>query len=123
MTQLLAIIATSLLVGFGGGWTVKDWKDGSKIKHLEWRAEVSRAANVECKADIADVRQSVAGMVKAAEDRAQKAESAMLKAEDKAAKHTAAAKAIREAPVRQDEPMCDAVFREQKEYVQARRDS
>lgn len=127
MKELLGIIALSLVIGlaigFGGGWTIKDWKDGSEIAALQSRVSVSNAANQKCETDIADVRRGVSGMVKAAEDRAKKAETAMLDAQSKATKHTVAAKAIREAPVRQDEPTCDAVFGEQMEYVQKRRDS
>lgn len=120
---LLAIIAASLFVGFGGGWMVNDWRNGEEIARLESRSAVAESSNQQCETDIADVRKGVAEMINAATERTKAAETAMVYAQAKAAKHVTAAKAIREAPVRQGEPMCDAVFREQLEYVQKRRDS
>jgi hypothetical protein len=64
-----------LIIGFGGGWTIKHWKDSGEIVHLKARAEVAEAKNEQCKIDVADVRQNVSGMVKAAEDRAKAVEA------------------------------------------------
>lgn len=102
---------------------VNGWRNGEEIARLGSRSAVAESSNQKCETDIADVRRGVAEMVNAATERAKKAEAAMLNAQAKAEKHVTAAKAIREAPVRQDEPMCDAVFREQGEYVQKRRNS
>lgn len=102
---------------------VNDWRNGEEIARLESRSAVAEANNQQCETDIADVRKGVAEMIDAATERAKKAEAAMLSAQDQATKHASAAKVIREAPVRQDESTCDAVFREQVEYVQKRRDS
>lgn len=120
---LLAIIAASLFVGFGGGWMVNGWRNGEEIARLESRSAVAESSNQQCETDIADVRKGVAEMINAATERAKKAEAAMIDGQAKAAKHVTAAKAIREAPVRQGESECEAVIREQKEYVQKRRDS
>lgn len=102
---------------------VNDWRNGEEIARLESRSSIAEANNQQCETDIADVRKGVAEMIDAATERVKKAEAAMLDAQTKAAKHVTAAKAIREAPVRHDESTCDAVFREQVEYVQKRRDS
>jgi hypothetical protein len=119
---LLAIIAASLFVGFGGGWMVNDWRNGEEIARLESRSSFAESANQQCETDIAGVRKGVAEMIDAATERAKKAEAAMLDAQTKATKHVAAAKVIREAPVRQGESECEAMIREQGEYVGTRRD-
>jgi hypothetical protein len=123
MLQLLGIILASCAIGFGGGWMVNDWRNGEEIARLESRSSFAESANQQCETDIADVRKGLAEMINAATDRAKKAETAMLSAQGQAAKHAATAKAIRDAPMRRDESTCDAVFREQMEYVQKRRDS
>jgi hypothetical protein len=118
--QLLIIIATSCVISFGSGWMLNDWRNGAEIARLESRSSIAESANQQCETDIADVRKGVAEMINAATERAKKAEAAMLDAQAKAAKHVTAAKAIRDAPVRQGESECEAVFREQKEYVAQR---
>jgi hypothetical protein len=118
---LFAIILTSCLVGFGGGWMVNDWRNGEEIARLESRSAVAEANNQQCETDIADVRKGVAEMINAATDRAKKAETAMLYAQSKATKHSSTAITIKAAPIRQGESECEAVIREQKEYVQNRR--
>lgn len=102
---------------------VNDWRNGEEMARLESRSAVAESSNQQCETDIADVRRGVSGMVKAAEDRAKKAETAMLDAQAKAMKHSQTAITIKAAPVRQGESECDAIVREQRGYVQARRDS
>ena len=100
---------------------VKDWKDGEEIARLESRSAAAESFNQQCETDIADVRKGVAEMIDAATERAKKAEAAMLDAQAKAMKHSQTAITIKTAPIRQGESECEAVIREQKEYVQNRR--
>lgn len=98
-----------------------DWRNGEEIARLESRSSFAESANQQCETDIADVRKGVAEMIDAATERAKKAEAAMLDAQAKAAKHSAAAITIKAAPIREGESECDAMIREQREYVQNRR--
>lgn len=102
---------------------IKDWKDGSEIATLQSRVSVASAANQQCETDIVDVRKGVAEMIDAATERAKKAEAAMLDAQAKAMKHSQTAITIKAAPIRPNESECEAIVREQMEYVQKRRDS
>ena len=81
-------------VGAGSGWAVKDWKDGAQIaliesekQSLKERNETLVVSNGQCKTDIEAVRQSVAGIEKAADDRVKAAEAEMTKAQKTAAWH------------------------------------
>src|SRR6185312_7802195 len=108
MSQFLLIIAVSSAISFGAGFMASDWRNGAEIARLESRSAVAESANGQCQTDVASVRQSVAGMVKDSEDRAKKAEAAMLDAQAKAMKHSATAITIKAAPIREGESECDA---------------
>ena len=124
-------ILISVAIGLGGGWLVKDWKDGAQIaliksekQSLKERNDTLVASNGRCKTDIDAVRQSVAGIEKAAEDRVKAAEAEMTKAQKTAAWHVNRAAEIRNGlPPKPNETQCQAVEREQIEYVASRRAS
>lgn len=126
--MLWAILA-SLVIGVGGGWLVKDWKDGARIaliksekQSLKERNDTLVASNGQCETDVEAVRQSVTGIEKAAEDRAKAAEAEMTKAQKSAAWHVNRAVEIRNGlPPKPNETQCQAVEREQVEYVASRR--
>jgi hypothetical protein len=126
---LIAIILIAFSIGFGGGWGVKGWKDGAEVAlaesakdKAESRSAMLETANGECQTDIAGVRQGVAVVVKAVEDREKAASEAMKNAETLTAKHKATVvsiKALQPVPATQD-AQCAALVQEQKEYVQNR---
>lgn len=119
-----AIIAAVIFTaGFGSGWSVKDWKDGAKIAQLESRDAVVTAANEKCGQDVIAVQASVKEITKAATDREAAAKDAMVKAQQSASRHKDRAdKIIYGLPPKPDETICDAVEREQLEYVESRKD-
>jgi hypothetical protein len=117
---IVIIIAVSLLVGFGSGWGVKGWKDGAHIAKIESRDSVLTAANDRCDIDIDDVRKGVESISVAVGHREKAAAEAMSKAQVLAAKHSQTAITIKAAPVVPEETQCDAIVREQIEYVQSR---
>lgn len=119
---LIAIILASLLAGFGSGWMIKDWKDGAEIAQLTTRNSIMSAANQRCETDIEAVRASVKRITASATAREDAAAKAMSNAQVLAAKHSATAIKIQSAPIVPEESMCDAIVREQTEYVQSRRD-
>ena len=122
-------ILISVAIGFGGGWLVKDWKDGAQIaliksekQSLKERTDTLVASNNRCATDIESVRQGLAGIQKAADDRIKAAEAEMTKAQKTASWHVNRAAEIRNGlPPKPNETQCQAVEREQLEYVASRR--
>lgn len=127
-TIQIIIAVVIALVGFSGGWVVKDWKDGAEVaivksdnRSLKERNDVLAAANGQCVTDIEGVRKGVQVITDAVGEREKAASAAMLSAQALAAKHAQAAKAIKDAPIKPDEPMCVTIEREQMEYLSTRR--
>jgi hypothetical protein len=128
---LAILIPVAALAGFGTGWKVKDWKDKAQIAlvssekdRLQIRNAVLVSENGQCKTDIESVRQSVAGIEKAADERLKNAEAEMTKAQKTAAWHVNRAAEIRNSvPPQPTETQCQALEREQIEYVTSRRAS
>lgn len=119
---IYAIIAAVIFgAGFGSGWTVKDWKDGKHIATIESANSVLSASNDQCKTDIDGVRAGVAVVVKATEDKARAAASAMQSAAELAAKHSRTAITIKAAPTVPADKQCAAIEQEQIDYVKSRR--
>ena len=118
---IIIIILSSLLVGSGIGWTVKDWKDGAKMAALESRDAVVTAANDKCKTDVVTVKAGVKEITDALDAKQKAADAAMKDAQFWAGKHSRLARDVNSLPVRPDESTCDAIIREQTAYVQNRR--
>lgn len=118
---IIIIIVSSLLVGSGIGWTIKDWKDGAKMAALESRDAVVTAANDKCKTDVVTVKAGVKEVTDALAKKKQDADAAMKDAEFWARRHSNLAREVNALPVKPDESTCDAITREQMEYVQSRR--
>lgn len=106
--------------GSGTGWAVNQWRNGAKIAQLESHDSVATAANAQCKTDVQSVQKGVESIASFYEGKVKAAQAEVVKAQPKADKHTRAAITIKAAPIRTDESLCQAVEREQKEYVQAR---
>ena len=118
---IIIIIVSSLLVGSGIGWTVKDWQTGAKMAVLESRDAVVTAANAQCKTDVVTVKAGVKEVTDALAQKKLDADAAMKDAQFWAGKHSRLAQEVNSLPVRPDESVCDAVTREQIEYVERRK--
>lgn len=128
--SLIAIILASLIVGFGGGWGVKGWKDGTEIalavsakERVESRNAILVTANANCATDIEGVRQGVKVITDAVGEREKAASEAMKNAQAMARKHVAQAAIIKTLPMVPEAAQCDAIIQEQKAYVQNRHSS
>jgi hypothetical protein len=108
-------------VGSGTGWTVNQWRNGEKIAKLDSNNSVLTAANDHCAADIESVRADVDALTQAAAERVKQAKAEVVKAQPVADRHTSRAIVIKAAPIRTDETQCQAVEREQLEYLKSRR--
>jgi hypothetical protein len=125
---LFAIILISFLGGFGGGWLVKDWKDGAEVavaksekKEVESHNAILTTANDTCKTDIDAVQKGVVTITEAVAAREQAAVAAMATAQDLADRHKQAARQIQAAPSRPAENQCNELIQEQIDYVKSRR--
>lgn len=118
---IIIIIVSSLLVGSGIGWTVKDWQTGAKMKVLESRDAVVTAANQQCAADVVAVQTGVKDVTDALDAKQRAAEAAMKDAQYWASKHSRLAEEVNTYQARPGETQCETIEREQAEYVQSRR--
>jgi len=109
-----------LLVGFGGGWAVHGWKTDAKITKMEERVRIADAENKQCEIDVKSARAGVKQITDALATKERDAQAAMTLAQVSAKKHSDLAAEIRNGPNRAGESRCDAIIREQKEYVQNR---
>lgn len=124
----LAAIAAALLVGFGGGWTVKDWKDSGDLKEARGVIATQKqslatldGANKRCTAGVEDVKTAVKGFIDAGTERAAAAQAAMERAAAAAQGHEAAAKSAlnRVQPAKGKE--CETAAAEATAYAKKRK--
>jgi hypothetical protein len=124
------IIGVSALVGFGGGWGVKGWKDGATVAEVksqkaavESRNAELQTANAGCATDIEGVKKGVAVVVAHVEEREKAASDAMKAADLTIAQHKVRAATIKKLPTIAQTPaaQCAAIIREQVDYVRERK--
>ena len=115
------VAAAAGATGFASGWQINGWRLGPKIERLAGEASALRSANARCGVNVAEVRDAVAGIVKAADDRAEQARKGIEKAEAAAIVHINRAAGIIKRPPVPPEKQCDVVRDEQLDYVRMRR--
>ncbi|SOD42387.1 hypothetical protein [Nitrosovibrio sp. Nv4] len=116
------IIAVFAALSFGGGFVVSDWRSGKEVQRLGSENVVLRASNDKCATDIGTVQAGVKEVTDALEAKELEAQAAMKLAQVSAKKHSDLAAELRNGlPVRPGETQCQAVEREQREYVGGRR--
>jgi hypothetical protein len=116
------IAAVAGVAGFTSGWTVNGWRLGARIERLQGENTVYAGANARCGVNVAEVKAAVAGIVKAADERAEQAKKGIQKAEAAALGHINRAAGIIQRPPVPPEKQCDVVQLEQVEYVNLRRE-
>ncbi|SCX77179.1 hypothetical protein [Nitrosospira sp. Nsp13] len=128
MPALIFGAVALLLVGFGGGWGLKGWKDGAEVTlvnsqkdAIKVRNDVLVSENAQCVIDIEGVRNGVAVVTDALAEREKAASAAMKQADVSVAKHKAAMAAIKALPPVPPEQQCAVIEQEQVEYVQKRK--
>jgi hypothetical protein len=107
--------------GFSTGWTLNGWRLGARIERLQGENTVYAGANARCGVNVAEVKAAVAGIVKAADERAEQARKGIQKAEAAAVVHINRAAGIIQRPPVPPEKQCDTVRDEQRAYVIERR--
>ena len=106
MPALIFGAVSLLMVGFGSGWLIKDWKDGADValavvakEKVESRNAILEAANTNCATDIKGVKSAVGVITKSVEEREKAASASMRDAETLVAKRKATIAAIKALPI------------------------
>lgn len=120
MALIIAFLAVFAVGNISGG-VIVSWKNGAKIAKLESRDAVVTAANEQCKNDVVAVKSGVKDVTDALAKKKKDAEDSMKDAKYWAAQHDRLAREVNSAPIRPDETQCQAVEREQREYVESRK--
>jgi|SRR5687768_371732 len=117
------VIGVTAIAGFGGGFMVSDWRSGERIAKLEGTNSVLTSVNRQCETNVRNVHAAMAALTQAAEDLERQALAAMRQAEPEVKKRTATITKIKALPTVSPDGQCEAIKREQIEYVQMRRGS
>src|SRR3990167_5615244 len=127
---MLARIAYVLVVfaaGFGAGWTLNGWRLGADVADLEVeranltaRVGVLEPANDKCAADVAEIKSAYAHLARQDKARAAKSAQAVSEAKGKADAAQARFDAIMNAPRPTAGKECEAIVKEEADYVRSR---
>lgn len=98
------------------------WKSGNDLAAMERRVLLADAANRKCSEDIEAAKSGVKQVTDALAAKEREAEAAMAQAKVEARRRQTLAEEVNSLPIREGETQCQAVEREQREYVEARRD-
>src|SRR5687768_4802556 len=115
-----AIIAIFAALAFSGGFAVNDWRSAAEIERLNSSNAVLSVANDKCAVDVQSVRKAMDALTATSARREKNAAMAMRSATAVAAKHTKRAKKMRTLSPVAPAHQCEAVTREQIEYVEGR---
>jgi hypothetical protein len=127
---LVGALLAAVLLGFGGGWGVKGWKDGATVeiakseqRQVEDKNAILVTANSGCATDIEGVKKGVAVVVAHVEEREKAASDAMKEADVVVAQHRVKVATIKKLPTIAQTPaaQCGAIIREQIDYVRERK--
>lgn len=119
---IAAILGAVALVSFGGGFLVSDWRSGGEIENLKGTNTVLQTVNGKCAADVQNAAIAMAAMKHAAQELERQAANSMREAEPHVERRTATITKIKALPSVAPDQQCEAIKREQIEYVQKRRD-
>lgn len=119
---LLAIVITVFTaIGFGGGYLISDWQNGTKIAKVEGENTVLSAANDKCAEDVANTQAAMNTIKAATNELERQAAKAIQEATPKVEERKRIIKAIKAKPSVALDMQCEAIKQEQIDYVQARR--
>jgi hypothetical protein len=115
------IIAVLTVIAFVGGFAVSDWRAAAEIRRINSDNALLSASNNKCASDIQSVRIAMDALSAASATREKNAAMAMRNADVAAAKHVGRAKEIRSLPTVAPQHQCEAIAREQADYIRTRR--
>lgn len=119
---IAAVLGTVALVSFGSGFALESWRTGAEIEKLKGTNAVLHTVNGKCEQDIQNAAGAMAAMKHAAQELERQAEKAVREAGPQVEKRTATITKIKSLPSVAQDQQCEAIKREQVEYVQKRRD-
>jgi hypothetical protein len=115
------IIAVLTVIAFVGGFAVSDWRSAAEIRRVNSDNALLSASNNKCASDIQSVRIAMDALSAASATREKNAATAMRNADVAAAKHVSRAREIRSLPAVAPQHQCEAIAREQADYIRTRR--
>jgi hypothetical protein len=126
MALIIAFLAVFAVGNISGG-VIMHWKNGAQIaiitsekQALESQNDILTAANQECANNVVAVQSGVKDVTDALDGKKQAAATAMKGVQYWAAQYDRLAREVNGLPIRPDETQCQAVEREQKEYLEKR---
>ncbi len=133
---LYVAIAAAVIFGAGavsggiGGWKVQGWRMGTQLATVQGQVTQLKAenaiyaqANQKCGIDVGAVRKAVQGIADESARIAMAAAAAMDRAAKTSAGHLGRAESILNQPPVPTEQQCEAMRKEQRDYVETRRKS
>jgi hypothetical protein len=115
------IIAVLAALAFVGGFAVSDWRSAAEIRRLNSDNALLSASNNKCAEDIQSVRTAMDALIATSATREKNAAAAMRNAGAAAAKHVRRAEDIRSLAPVASQHHCEAIAREQADYIRTRR--
>lgn len=115
------IIAVLAVIAFVGGFAVSDWRSAAEIRRINSDNALLSASNNKCASDVQSARIAMDALTAASATREKNAALAMRNAGAAAAKHVGRAKDIHSLPAVAPQNQCEAIAREQAEYIRTRR--
>lgn len=119
LTAIVILIFTVL--GFGGGFLISDWRSSAEIAKVNGNNTVLSQANNKCAEDIGNVRIAMTTLEAATNELERQAAKAVQEAAPKVAERTRTIIKIKELPQVAPGQQCEAITKEQIDYVKARR--
>lgn len=119
ITAIAILIYTA--IAFGSGFLISDWRSGAKIASLEGDKTVLSTANDDCAADVANAKTAMDLLERSTNELERQAAKAVKEAAPKVAERTRIIKEIKAQPKVAPDQQCEAIIKEQIEYVQTRK--
>jgi len=109
-----------VLVSFGGGFAVENWRKGAEIEKLKGENSLLLSVGGKCQADVRQVREAMQALKDETARMKKEAEEAMRQAEPEVIERARTITKIKTLPTVKLDMQCEAVKHEQVEYVRRR---
>lgn len=119
ISAIVILVYTAL--AFCGGYVVSHWRSSAVIERVNGNNTVLSNANDKCAEDVANTQLAIKALKEATAQREHQADEAMKEAAPKVAERKRVITTIKALPKVALNQQCEAIIREQIEYVQSRR--
>ena len=116
-----AIMLAVAVVSFGAGFAVENWRQGAQIEKVRGQNTLLSNVNDKCAEDVANARTAMLILEAATNELERQAAKAVKEAEPKVAERKRVIATIKASPHVAPDMQCEAIIKEQVEYVQTRK--